>query len=74
MPARCGPDWGWWVRIEGQLVRIPGDKRVACNREVRDALLSLAGERAIPYTIHHTAETKSNVSKADVPHQHVNDS
>ena len=44
--------WGWWVRIEGQFVRIHGDKREACNREVRDALLSLAGERGIPYTIH----------------------
>ena len=44
--------WGWWVRIEGQFVRIPADKREACNREVRDALLSLAGERGIPYTIH----------------------
>jgi ubiquinone/menaquinone biosynthesis C-methylase UbiE len=44
--------WGWWVRIEGQFVRIPPDKREACNREVRDALFSLAGERGIPYTIH----------------------
>jgi hypothetical protein len=44
--------WGWWVRIEGQFVRIPADKREACDREVRDALLSLAEERGIPYTIH----------------------
>jgi len=44
--------WGWWVRIEEQLVRIPGDKRETCNREVRDALLSMAGERGIRYTIH----------------------
>jgi hypothetical protein len=43
---------GWWVRIEGQFVRIPADKREACNREVRDALFSLAGDRGIPYTIH----------------------
>ena len=44
--------WGWWVRIEGQFIGIPADKREACNREVRDALLSLAGEKGIPYTIH----------------------
>jgi ubiquinone/menaquinone biosynthesis C-methylase UbiE len=44
--------WGWWVRIEGQFIRISADKRAACDREVRDALLSLAGEKGIPYTIH----------------------
>jgi ubiquinone/menaquinone biosynthesis C-methylase UbiE len=44
--------WGWWVRIEGQFIGIPSDKRETCNREVREALLSLAGERGIPYTIH----------------------
>jgi ubiquinone/menaquinone biosynthesis C-methylase UbiE len=44
--------WGWWVRIEGQFIGIPSDKREACNREVRHALLSLAGEKGIPYTIH----------------------
>jgi ubiquinone/menaquinone biosynthesis C-methylase UbiE len=44
--------WGWWVRIEGQFVGIPADKRETCNHEVRDALLSLAGEKGIPYTIH----------------------
>jgi ubiquinone/menaquinone biosynthesis C-methylase UbiE len=44
--------WGWWVRIEGQFIGIPADKREACDREVRHALLSLAGERGVPYTIH----------------------
>jgi ubiquinone/menaquinone biosynthesis C-methylase UbiE len=44
--------WGWWVRIEGQFIGIPSGKREACNREVRDALLTLAGEKGIPYTIH----------------------
>jgi ubiquinone/menaquinone biosynthesis C-methylase UbiE len=44
--------WGWWVRIEGQFIGIPADKREACNREVRNAMLSLAGEKGIPYTIH----------------------
>jgi ubiquinone/menaquinone biosynthesis C-methylase UbiE len=44
--------WGWWVRIEGQFIGIPADKREVCDREVKDALLSLAGEKGIPYTIH----------------------
>ena len=44
--------WGWWVRIEGQFIGIPADKREACNREVKNAMLSLAGEKGIPYTIH----------------------
>jgi len=44
--------WGWWVRIEGQFIGIPADKRQECNREVRGAMLSLAGEKGIPYTIH----------------------
>jgi ubiquinone/menaquinone biosynthesis C-methylase UbiE len=44
--------WGWWVRIEGQLVRIPPEKREECDREVRDVLSTLAGEEGIPYTIH----------------------
>jgi ubiquinone/menaquinone biosynthesis C-methylase UbiE len=42
----------WWVRVEGQFIGIPAKKREACNREVRDALLSLVGEKGIPYTIH----------------------
>jgi ubiquinone/menaquinone biosynthesis C-methylase UbiE len=44
--------WGWWVRIEGQFIGIPADRRERCNREVRDAMQSLAGEKGIPYTIH----------------------
>ncbi len=44
--------WGWWVRIEGHFVQIPADKKENCNREVKDALLSLTDERGIPYTIH----------------------
>jgi ubiquinone/menaquinone biosynthesis C-methylase UbiE len=43
---------GWWVRIEGQFIPIPANKREAWNREVRNALLNLAGEKGIPYTIH----------------------
>ncbi len=44
--------WGWWVRIEGQFVKIPPDRRAACDREVRTALAKLVTERGIPYTIH----------------------
>jgi ubiquinone/menaquinone biosynthesis C-methylase UbiE len=44
--------WGWWVRIEGQFIGIPAAKREDCNREVRQAMLSMAGEKGIPYTIH----------------------
>jgi ubiquinone/menaquinone biosynthesis C-methylase UbiE len=44
--------WGWWVRIEGQFIGIPSDQREACNSEVKHALLRLAGEKGIPYTIH----------------------
>jgi ubiquinone/menaquinone biosynthesis C-methylase UbiE len=43
---------GWWVRVEGQFIGIPAKEREACNREVREALLGLAGEKGIPYTIH----------------------
>lgn len=44
--------WGWWVRIEGHFMQIPADKREDCNREVKDALVSLGGPQGIPYTIH----------------------
>jgi ubiquinone/menaquinone biosynthesis C-methylase UbiE len=44
--------WAWWVRIEGQFLKIPPEKKQDCDREVRDALESLRGERGIPYTIH----------------------
>jgi ubiquinone/menaquinone biosynthesis C-methylase UbiE len=44
--------WGWWVRIEGQFIGIPAGKREACNRDVRQAMLSMAEEKGIPYTIH----------------------
>jgi ubiquinone/menaquinone biosynthesis C-methylase UbiE len=45
--------WGWWVRIEGQLVSMPPEKREACDKEVRRALLELSVEKGIPYTIHY---------------------
>lgn len=44
--------WGWWVRIEGHFVKIPGDKKQACDADVKEALLSLAEPQGIPYTIH----------------------
>lgn len=44
--------WSWWVRVEGHFVKIPQEKKAACDREVRDALQSLAEPRGIPYTIH----------------------
>lgn len=44
--------WGWWVRIEGHFMQIPPDKREECNREVKEALQSLADGQGIPYTIH----------------------
>ena len=44
--------WGWWVRIEGHFMQIPGAQREDCNRKVKDALLSLVEEKGIPYTIH----------------------
>jgi ubiquinone/menaquinone biosynthesis C-methylase UbiE len=44
--------WGWWVRIEGQFMRIPPARREACDREVKNALQALAEPAGIPYTIH----------------------
>lgn len=44
--------WGWWVRIEGQFVRIPPERRQACDAEVKAALSALNTDRAIPYTLH----------------------
>lgn len=43
---------GWWVRIEGQMVQIPAEKREACDQDVRQALSTLQSEKGIPYTIH----------------------
>ena len=44
--------WSWWVRVEGHFVKIPQEKKAACDRDVRNALQSLAEPRGIPYTIH----------------------
>jgi ubiquinone/menaquinone biosynthesis C-methylase UbiE len=42
----------WWVRIEGQFVNIPPDKRAECNEAVRDAIATLQTPAGIPYTVH----------------------
>jgi ubiquinone/menaquinone biosynthesis C-methylase UbiE len=44
--------WSWWVRVEGHFVKIPAEKKVQCDSQVREALQSLAGPQGIPYTIH----------------------
>ena len=44
--------WSWWVRIEGQFIKIPEDKKKVCDLEVKAALGSLATSRGIPYTVH----------------------
>ena len=44
--------WSWWVRVEGHFVKIPPEKKAACDRDVRAALQSLGEPRGIPYTIH----------------------
>ena len=44
--------WGWWVRIEGHFMQLPPEMKRQCYQEVRRALLTLAEDRGIPYTIH----------------------
>jgi ubiquinone/menaquinone biosynthesis C-methylase UbiE len=44
--------WRWWVRIEGQLSRIPPAKRSQCEQDLRGALRQLEGPKGIPYTVH----------------------
>jgi ubiquinone/menaquinone biosynthesis C-methylase UbiE len=44
--------WNWWVRIEGQMIDIPPEKREACDRDVKAALAALATDQGVPYTIH----------------------
>jgi ubiquinone/menaquinone biosynthesis C-methylase UbiE len=43
---------GWWVRIEGQFVGIPAEKRQQCDSDVKKAISGLQQDRGIPYTIH----------------------
>lgn len=43
---------GWWVRIEPQLLAIPGGKKEACEREIKAALAALDRGKGVPYTMH----------------------
>jgi hypothetical protein len=44
--------WAWWVRVEGQLLEIPAEKKEACDEAVRAAIASLTTDEGIPYTVH----------------------
>lgn len=44
--------WNWWVRIEGHFVRIPLDRKLACDQEIKQAIAELQTDVGIPYTIH----------------------
>lgn len=44
--------WAWWVRIEGQFVSVPPDKKDECDRAVRAAISTLVTDKGIPYTVH----------------------
>ena len=44
--------WSWWIRIEGQFIKIPQDNKRECDQEVKAALGSLGSDKGIPYTVH----------------------
>jgi len=44
--------WSWWVRAEGHFAKLPREKKVQCDDEIRRALARLDTEQGIPYTIH----------------------
>jgi len=44
--------WAWWVRIEGQTLAVPPEKKAECNEKVRAALKRLDTCDGIPYTVH----------------------
>ena len=44
--------WAWWVRIEGQFVNVPPDKKAECDEAVRAAIATLQTASGIPYTVH----------------------
>jgi ubiquinone/menaquinone biosynthesis C-methylase UbiE len=44
--------WSWWVRAEGHFARMAPERKVSCDREIKQALSLLATDRGIPYTIH----------------------
>ncbi|MEN8158460.1 MAG: class I SAM-dependent methyltransferase [Myxococcota bacterium] len=44
--------WAWWVRIEGQTLAVPPEKKAECDAAVRKALADLETCEGIPYTVH----------------------
>jgi ubiquinone/menaquinone biosynthesis C-methylase UbiE len=44
--------WAWWVRIEGQFINVPPDKKSQCDEAVRAAISTLQTPDGIPYTVH----------------------
>jgi len=44
--------WAWWVRIEGHFMKIPAEKKKACDQEVKSAISRLGQGKDIPYTLH----------------------
>jgi ubiquinone/menaquinone biosynthesis C-methylase UbiE len=44
--------WAWWVRIEGQTLAVPPEKKEACDAAVRKALAGIETSEGIPYTVH----------------------
>src|SRR3989442_10924219 len=42
----------WWVRIEGQFVNVPPDRKAECEEAVRAAISTLSTDKGIPYTVH----------------------
>ncbi|UCG88542.1 MAG: methyltransferase domain-containing protein [Gemmatimonadota bacterium] len=45
--------WSWWVsRLSGHFAKMPFEKRAQCDREVRDAIASLATADGIPFEVH----------------------
>jgi hypothetical protein len=44
--------WAWWLRIEGQFINMPQEKKAECDQAVRAAISDLQTPRGIPYTVH----------------------
>ncbi len=44
--------WAWWVRIEGQTLAVPPEKKAECDAAVREALAAIETVEGIPYTVH----------------------
>lgn len=44
--------WAWWVRIEGHFMKMPPERKFACERDVKGALSGLGTSRGVPYTLH----------------------